>query len=104
MLSSRSQDVRNHPWDRKLGKIDKGAEDTVILLSQSSCISFRTSNQFRILISALKTAMLIVCNFRYLTVCGTVRLWFDGICKSATTGKWSEIKSAADTQREHCIP
>ena len=58
-MSFRRQDVRSHPWVRRLwgdpfgnqqgSKIDHDqiAEDTVILLSQSSCISFRISNQFR---------------------------------------------------------
>ena len=56
-MSFRSPDVRSHPWVRRLGrdllgnqrgmKIDDSAEDTVILLSQSSCISLRISNQFR---------------------------------------------------------
>ena len=43
--------------------------------------------------------MLIDGNFRYLIVCRTVLLWLDGICKSATTEKWSEIKSEVDTER-----
>ena len=50
-------------------------------------------------ISALKASMLTDCNFRYLIVCGTVRLRLDGICKLATTEKWSEIKSEAETER-----
>ena len=80
-------------------KIDENTEDTVILLRQSSCLGFRISNHLKILISVLQDSILIACNFRYLIVCGTVSLWFDGICKSATTEKWSEIKSEADTER-----
>ena len=51
------------------------------------------------MMSALKDSMLIDCNFRYLIVCGMVRLWLDGICNLATTEKWSEIKSEAETER-----
>ena len=43
--------------------------------------------------------MLIDCNFRYWIVYGTVRLWLDGICKLATTEKWSEIKSEVEIER-----
>ena len=71
-------------------KIDESMENTVILLSQFSCISFGVSNHFAIMI-ALKASMLIDCNFQYLIVCGMVRLWLNGICKSATTEKWSDI-------------
>ena len=51
------------------------------------------------MISALKASMLIDCNFRYLIVCEMVRLWLDKMCKSATTEKWSEIKSEVETER-----
>ena len=80
-------------------KIHESVEDTVILLSQFSCICFQISNPIRIWISALKSSMLIDCNFRYLIVCEMVRLWLDGICKLATTEKWSEIKSEAERER-----
>ena len=60
-------------------------------------LGYLISSEF--LISALKSSRLIACNFRYLIVCGTVQLWFDEICKSATTEKWSEIKSEADTEK-----
>ena len=106
-MSFRSQAIRSHPWVRRLWrdlfgnqrgvKLDQSAEDTVILSSQSSCISFRMSNQFTSLISALKAAMLIDSNFQYLIVCGTVQLWLNEICKSATTEKWSKIKSINHT-------
>ena len=43
--------------------------------------------------------MLIDCNFRYLIVCGMVRVWMDGICKLPITEKWSKIKSEAETER-----
>ena len=35
-------------------EMDRSAEDTVILLSQSSCTSFGISNQFRIFDTSLK--------------------------------------------------
>ena len=44
-----------NPWGVK---IDESAEDTVVLLTQHSCVSFRLSNQLGILISALKPSML----------------------------------------------
>ena len=40
--------------------------------------------------------MLITFNFRYNTVCGTVRLWVVGILKSASREKWYEIISEVD--------
>ena len=73
MMSFKSQDGRSHPWVRRLKrdlfgnqrgkKIGKSAEDTVILLRQSSCVSFRMCSQLRIFISALKASMLIDCTF-----------------------------------------
>ena len=82
-MSFRSHDVRSHKWVGRLGgdhfgnmwgmEINESAEDTVTLLSQISCIIFRISKQFRIVISALKASMLIAFNFRYVIACGTVR-------------------------------
>ena len=43
--------------------------------------------------------MLIAFNFRFMIVWGTVRLWFAGILKSATTEKWSKIISDVATER-----
>ena len=43
--------------------------------------------------------MLIACNFQYLIVFGTVRLWLDGIRKPSTTEEWSEILSEVDGER-----
>ena len=52
-----------------------------------------------VLTSGFKASILVDNNFRYLIVCGTVRLWFNGICKSATTEKYSEIKWEVDIER-----
>ena len=66
-MSARRPDVRSHPWARRPGgnlfrnqKIDESAEDTyfchiVIILSQSSCVSVRISNQLRIFDIGLKS-------------------------------------------------
>ena len=64
-MSFRSQDGRSHPWVKKLykdlfdsqwgTKIAESVEDTVILLSLFSCISFWISNQIRILDISLES-------------------------------------------------
>ena len=59
-MSFRSRGVRSHPWVRTLGGDRLGnqrglkIDESVILLSQSSCVSFRISNQFRIFDIGLK--------------------------------------------------
>ena len=77
-------------------KVDESSEDTVILLSQFSCIGlgYLISSELMIL-----AAVLFAFNCRDVIVCGTVRLWFVGIFKSAATEKWSEIIPDVDTER-----
>ena len=56
-------------------KIDESVEDTVILLSQFPvALVFGYVIRSEFWISALKASMFIDCSFRYLIVCGMVRL------------------------------
>ena len=80
-------------------KINQGAEDTVILLRQSSCISFRISNQFKLFDIGFEGFIVDRLKLSVLLVCLTVRLWLNGILKSSSTEKWSEIKSEVETER-----
>ena len=63
-MSFRSQDGLSHPWVRRLGRylfcnhrvktLDESVEDSVILLRQSSFISFWTASQLKIVDIGLK--------------------------------------------------
>ena len=105
-MSFRSQNVESHPvrglWGRGVFLVTSGAwrllrvQRTLSYCWVSPVALVLAYNQFRIFISALKVSMLIDCN---LIVCETVWQRLDGICKSATTENWSEIKSKIDTER-----
>ena len=80
MMSFRSQDVTSHPWVGRQGEVflETGdgwrltsVEDTIILLSQFSCIGFRIFNQFRIVDISLKD-----CYFNHLQLLVLDSLWY----------------------------
>ena len=108
-ISFRSQDSRSHPWVRRLYRdlsVTNGAWRLMrVWRTLSYCRASSVAFVFGYLIrsefwiSTLKASMLIDYNFRCLIVCGMVRIWLDAISKLATTEKWSEIKSEAETER-----
>ena len=64
---------------------------------RASSVGYLISSE--LLILALRASMLIALDFRYMIVCGTVRVVFVWIFKSTAAEKWSEIRSDVDTER-----
>ena len=116
MVPFRSQDVGSHPWvGGGLGGIlsvtvwairsIRGLRtppywnliDWLILPCKLCWVTLRILN--KCFTSALKAAVYIACNSRYLIVYDTVQLLFVGIFKSATSKRWSQILSDVDKER-----